>query len=66
MLTFLRLPIFLAHDSSAKAQEKMHSSIPLRRVCEPVDVANAANFLASDEATYITGICLDVDGGRGI
>jgi 3-oxoacyl-[acyl-carrier protein] reductase len=37
--------------------------IPLGRVGEPDDIANAALFLASDEAAYITGICLDVNGG---
>jgi 3-oxoacyl-[acyl-carrier protein] reductase len=39
------------------------SQIPLGRVGEPQDIANAALFLASDEAAYITGICLDVNGG---
>lgn len=39
------------------------SQIPLGRVGEPEDIANAALFLASDEAAYITGICLDVNGG---
>jgi 3-oxoacyl-[acyl-carrier protein] reductase len=37
--------------------------IPLGRVGRPDDIANAALFLASDEAAYITGICLDVNGG---
>jgi len=37
--------------------------IPLGRVGRPEDVANAALFLASDEAAFITGICLDVNGG---
>ncbi len=37
--------------------------IPLGRVGQPVDIANAALFLASDEASYITGQCLDVNGG---
>lgn len=39
------------------------SQIPLGRVGLPDDIANAALFLASDEAAYITGICLDVNGG---
>jgi NAD(P)-dependent dehydrogenase (short-subunit alcohol dehydrogenase family) len=43
--------------------ETMVEQIPLRRVGQPEDVANAALFLASDEAAYITGICLDVNGG---
>ena len=39
------------------------SKIPLSRVGQPRDVANAALFLASDEASYITGTTLYVDGG---
>ncbi|KAF9884831.1 hypothetical protein FE257_001174 [Aspergillus nanangensis] len=60
------MPLFLGHDSSAEAHAKMLSSIPLGRVCQPTDVANTVAFLASDEATYLTGVCLEVDGGRGI
>ncbi|MDE0330270.1 MAG: 3-oxoacyl-ACP reductase FabG [Nitrospinae bacterium] len=44
-------------------QEEIVKQIPLGRVGRPTDVANAALFLASDEAEYITGICLDVNGG---
>ena len=43
--------------------EEIVKQIPLGRVGKPLDVANAALFLASDEAEYITGICLDVNGG---
>lgn len=39
------------------------ASIPLRRAGKPVDVAHAALFLASEEASYITGQVLNVDGG---
>jgi len=39
------------------------ANIPLGRVGQPDDIANAALFLASDEAEYVTGICLDVNGG---
>ena len=44
-------------------QEEIVKQIPLGRVGRPLDVANAALFLASDEAEYITGVCLDVNGG---
>ena len=40
--------------------------IPLRRLTEPEDVAAAAAFLASDEAGFLTGVCLPIDGGRSI
>ena len=43
--------------------DEIVKQIPLGRVGKPQDVANAALFLASDEAEYITGICLDVNGG---
>lgn len=42
------------------------ASIPMGRLAQPRDVAYAALYLASDEASLITGIGLDVDGGRGI
>ncbi|MFP6869205.1 MAG: 3-oxoacyl-ACP reductase family protein, partial [Nitrospinota bacterium] len=44
-------------------ESEMVEQIPLGRLGLPEDVANAALFLASDEASYITGICLDVNGG---
>ncbi|MEM7253562.1 MAG: glucose 1-dehydrogenase [Pseudomonadota bacterium] len=42
---------------------KMLKRVPMRRVGEPIEVANAVLFLASDEASYITGSELHVDGG---
>ena len=39
------------------------ASCPMGRMGTAWDVANAAVFLASDEAAYITGVCLPVDGG---
>lgn len=42
--------------------EPMISRIPLRRLGQPEDIANAFVFLASDEASYITGVVLSVDG----
>jgi NAD(P)-dependent dehydrogenase (short-subunit alcohol dehydrogenase family) len=43
--------------------EQIRQSLPLSRLGTPRDVANAVLFLASDEADYITGIVLPVDGG---
>ena len=42
------------------------SSIPLGRLCTPLDVANAMVYLAADEASFVTGAVLEVDGGRTI
>ena len=42
--------------------EPMIAQIPLRRLGQPEDIANAFVFLASDEASYITGVILSVDG----
>ena len=49
---------------SPAEREKVVANIPLRRLSEPGEVAAAVVFLASDEASYITGITLDVVGGR--
>ena len=42
------------------------NTIPLGRLSKQLDIANAALFLASDEASMITGVCVEVDGGRCI
>lgn len=51
---------------SNEARQFMMNEVPLRRLTEPRDVANAALFLASDDAEFLTGVCLDIDGGKGI
>ncbi|MBI5817918.1 MAG: 3-oxoacyl-[acyl-carrier-protein] reductase [Verrucomicrobia bacterium] len=48
---------------SEELRQKMMANIPLRRLGSPDDVANAVRFLASDQAAYITGQVLTVDGG---
>ena len=57
---------FMGGVDDPKIREKFLSTIPLRRMSTPIDIANAALFLASDEADLITGVCLEVDGGRCI
>jgi len=46
------------------ARKVLEDRLPLNRVGEPIDVANAVLFMASDEANWITGTILDVDGGK--
>lgn len=54
----------LGHGSQReKIIKQIEVEIPLRRMGDPVDVAFAALYLASDESTYVTGIELNVDGG---
>ncbi len=43
---------------------KFRATIPLGRFSTALDVANAALYLASDEATFISGVCIEVDGAR--
>lgn len=47
-------------------REALIKGIPLRRLAEPKDVAAAVTFLCSDDAEFLTGVCLPVDGGRSI
>ncbi len=54
---------FMGSDTPA-LRAKFVASIPLGRLSQPSDIATAAVFLASDEAAFITGACLEVDGGR--
>jgi 3-oxoacyl-[acyl-carrier protein] reductase len=56
---------FIGGDSPEK-RAKVIEGIPLGRLSTPLDIANAALFLASDEAEFLTGVCLEVDGGRCI
>lgn len=55
---------FLPGEDSAEVRQKVISTIPLGRLSQPMDMAKACAFLASDDADFITGVCLEVDGGR--
>ena len=57
---------FIGDRDEAEARKSFKASIPLGRFAQPEDIANAALYLASDEASLVTGTILDVDGGRGI
>lgn len=50
-------------EGNPKLREALIKAIPLRRLAQPADLANAVAFLASDEAAYITGQTLSVSGG---
>ena len=58
---------FMSRDrdpvKAAASQAKFLESVPLRRLCRPEEIAHAALWLASDDASYVTGIELLVDGG---
>jgi 3-oxoacyl-[acyl-carrier protein] reductase len=47
-----------------EAKKRFMSTIPLGRFSTPLDVANACLYLASDEADFISGVCIEVDGAR--
>ena len=59
------LHLFMGEDTPEKRAQFI-STIPLGRLSLPEDMANAALFLCSDEAEMITGLCMEVDGGRCI
>lgn len=65
---FIDTPLVRAQlNSQARSIEELlearHEASPTGRMGSPWDVANAALFLASDEAAYVNGVCLAVDGG---
>ena len=63
-------PGFIETDMTAvlpeKVKEAMLKEIPLGRIGEPADIANAVKFLVSDQASYITGQVIRVDGGMNM
>ncbi len=59
------LPSFMGEDTP-EMREKFLSTIPLGRFSTPEDMGNAACFLCSDEASMVTGVAMEVDGGRCI
>ena len=66
-------PGFIATEMSSKAlngdterKQKVFARTPLGRLGEPADIGDAALFLASDQAKYITGVVLPIDGGNSI
>lgn len=60
------LGAFLGGEVTNEMYAKFVETVPLGRLSTPRDIANACVFLASDEASFLTGVCLEVDGGRCI
>jgi NAD(P)-dependent dehydrogenase (short-subunit alcohol dehydrogenase family) len=59
----IRTQIAGQHEDAEAMIQARHAMSPMGRMGDAWDVARAAVFLASDEAAYITGVCLPVDGG---
>jgi NAD(P)-dependent dehydrogenase (short-subunit alcohol dehydrogenase family) len=66
-------PGFIATEMSAKAlnndkerMQKVLSRTPMAKLGQPSDIGNAVVYLSSDEAAYVTGVVLPVDGGNSI
>jgi len=60
------LTTFMGGADTPENRAKFTASIPLGRLGQSADVANAAVFLAEPASEFITGVCLEVDGGRCI
>lgn len=55
---------FMGSADTPENRAKFLAGIPLGRMSRPADIANAAVFFADPASAFITGVCLDVDGGR--
>jgi 3-oxoacyl-[acyl-carrier protein] reductase len=55
---------FAGGSLSEEAKARFLATIPLGRFSTPLDVANASLYLASDEASLVSGVCIEVDGAR--
>ncbi len=57
---------FFAGQDLEQIGTMLRATIPMGRLVEPGDIGAAALYLASDAASYLTGVCLEIDGGRNI
>jgi 3-oxoacyl-[acyl-carrier protein] reductase len=60
------LESFMGLPDTPQNRAKFIATIPLGRMSRPTDIANACLYLASDEAEFVTGVVLEVDGGRDV
>jgi 3-oxoacyl-[acyl-carrier protein] reductase len=56
--------LFAGGELTEERLSRFRATIPLGRFSTALDVANAALYLASDEAAFISGVCIEVDGAR--
>ncbi len=57
---------FMGMPDTPENRARFVATIPMGRLAEPEDIARAAVYLVSDDAQFITGVCMPVDGGRVI
>lgn len=60
------LTTFMGVEDTPENRQRFLSTIPIGRLCRPADVANAAVFFADPASDFVTGTCLEIDGGRCI
>jgi 3-oxoacyl-[acyl-carrier protein] reductase len=60
------LESFMGLPDTPQNRAKFIATIPLGRLSRPADIANGCLYLASDEAGFVTGVVLEVDGGRDV
>ncbi|KAL6720431.1 hypothetical protein ACLMJK_002353 [Lecanora helva] len=58
--------MFSGVPDTQENRDKFLSNVPLGRLCDVTDVASACLFFASDESSFVTGINMEVDGGRAV
>ncbi|CAI7600039.1 unnamed protein product [Penicillium pancosmium] len=63
--SMLQASIGSGADSRERLQ-KIEDLLPMKRVAQPMDIANAVWYLATEQSSFVTGTTLEVDGGRGI
>ncbi len=64
LITLHRSSKFLGKDDNEANRAGFVATVPLGRSSTPQDIANACLYLCSEEGSFITGIALEVDGGR--
>lgn len=57
---------FVGVEDTPENRKKFISNVPMGRICDVEDVANAALFLGSEESRFVTGLNMQVDGGKCI